>query len=294
MGYTKHLLAVRAQALTLVAVADMPVARVAQITGMTRANIYLILRRAKERGYNPTIDPCIRDEYVADGKRSGRPKEISEATEKAVLESVTKDRAGREKAVEYLAYEAGISRSSAYRILKKHGFRNVKPTWKPGLSGLARDRRLAFCLAHQHWTLEDWKNVIWTDETSVVLGHRRGSQRVWRRVFEVCDRTVIRRRFKKASEFMFWGSFSYDKKGPCHIYDPETAAAKKEAERDVATMNEEREARCKEAWEMETMMARLQLGVRRGRKPQWRFSAKTGKLVRKSKGGVDWYRYQKV
>jgi hypothetical protein len=34
---------------------------------------------------------------------------------------------------------------------------------------------------------------------------------------------------------MFWGCFSYDKKGPCHIWKPETkterAAAQKEIER---------------------------------------------------------------
>uniref|UniRef100_A0A093UTP7 Uncharacterized protein n=1 Tax=Talaromyces marneffei PM1 TaxID=1077442 RepID=A0A093UTP7_TALMA len=38
-----------------------------------------------------------------------------------------------------------------------------------------KQARLAFALEHQHWTLEDFKNIIWTDETSVVLGHRRGS-----------------------------------------------------------------------------------------------------------------------
>jgi hypothetical protein len=38
--------------------------------------------------------------------------------------------------------------------------------------------RLAFAIDHAHWTLDDWKNVIWSDETSVVLGHRRGSYRV--------------------------------------------------------------------------------------------------------------------
>ena len=29
---------------------------------------------------------------------------------------------------------------------------------------------------------------------------------------------------------MFWGSFSYDKKGPCHIWKAETPKEKKEAD----------------------------------------------------------------
>jgi hypothetical protein len=36
--------------------------------------------------------------------------------------------------------------------------------------------------AHGDWTLEDWKNVIWADETSIVLGRRRGGTRVRRAV----------------------------------------------------------------------------------------------------------------
>jgi hypothetical protein len=43
-----------------------------------------------------------------------------------------------------------------------------------------RAERLAWCLAHERWTLEDWKNVIFSDETSVILLHRRGGYCVWR------------------------------------------------------------------------------------------------------------------
>jgi hypothetical protein len=89
-------------------------------------------------------------------------------------------------------------------------FRKCKPTWKPKLTDEAKVRRLNWALEHQHWTLEVWKNIIWTDETSVILGHRRGAQRIWRTACEVYNPNCIRRRFKKASELMFWGSFSYD------------------------------------------------------------------------------------
>jgi hypothetical protein len=57
-------------------------------------------------------------EYAEDAKRSGRPKEIIPEKEKAIIESVSKDRNGREKSSEILAYEASISHSSVLRILK--------------------------------------------------------------------------------------------------------------------------------------------------------------------------------
>ncbi|GFF59718.1 predicted protein [Aspergillus udagawae] len=59
-----------------------------------------------DRGYNPAVDPRIHLEYVEDGKRSGRPKEITEAIEEGILDSIRKDRNGREKSSEILAYEA--------------------------------------------------------------------------------------------------------------------------------------------------------------------------------------------
>ncbi len=64
---------------------------------------------------------------------------------------------------------------TVWRALRKANLRRVKPTYKPGLSPAMKAARLKFALDHQHWTLEDWKNVIWSDKTSVILGHRRGA-----------------------------------------------------------------------------------------------------------------------
>jgi hypothetical protein len=91
---------------------------------------------------------------------------------------------------------------------------------------------------------------------------------------------------------MFWGAFSYDKKGPCHCWLPETAQEKKEAEEYMAKWNSEAEANLKNLWELETRLKRLGLRSKGGRKPEWKFTKKTGKLVRDGKGGIDWYRYQ--
>lgn len=174
--------------------------------------IQTMIRRARDRGFDPRISKRVRMEFVEDAKRSGRPKEITPEKDNAIIQSVSKDRAGREKSSEILAYEAGISHSSVLWILKRHGFVIAKPSWKPGLTEAAKAKRLKFCLDHQHWTLEDWKNVIWTDETAVVLGHRRGAVRVWRTVQDRHDLTCVRRRWKGASDFMVWACFSYDKR----------------------------------------------------------------------------------
>ncbi|EDU45986.1 fatty acid synthase S-acetyltransferase [Pyrenophora tritici-repentis Pt-1C-BFP] len=145
---------------------------------------------------------------------------------------------------------------------------------------------------HKDWTLEDWKNVIWTDETSVVINHRRGGYRVWRRADERVVKSCIRERWKGYSEFMFWGCFSYDKKGPCHVYQPETKAEKEDAARRIEQLNAELEPLQREEWELLESMRRIGLRNKRGRKPQWRWTEKTGKLMRTSGGGIDWWRRQ--
>jgi transposase len=293
-----HPLEVRAQVLTLWAIGWPPVA-IATALDIPLRTVSDMIKRGKDRGYNPTqTQPgSLRMEakYIEDAKRSGRPKEISEPTEQAILTSVTKDRNGREKSSEILAYEAGISHSSVLRILHKHGLVIAKPSWKPGLTEAIRLKRLKLCKELDSLTDEEFKNIIWTDETSVVLGHRRGAIRVWRTVHDSHNQTCIRRRWKGFSDFMVWGCFSYDKKGPIHIFEPETSQQKKQAEQEIELLNKQLEPQYRAEWELNMQMSRLGLRGKGGRKPEWVWNQKNGKLARNSmKGGIDWWRYQQV
>jgi len=137
----------------------------------------------------------------------------------------------------------------------------------------------------------DWKRVIWSNETSVVLLHRRGSYRIWRTSDELFVRSTIRERWKGYSKFMFWGCFSYDKKGLCHCWLPETKQEKEQVEKEIERMNGELEPIFRNAWELKSKMGRLSLVTRSGRKPKWSWNKKNGKLARGGKGGIDWYRY---
>ncbi len=63
------------------------------------------------------------------------------------------------------------------------------------------------------------------------------------------DITVIRRRWKGFTEFTFWGCFTYDEKGACHIFRPETAQEKKIAEEVLKEINTRNEPLCRARWE---------------------------------------------
>jgi hypothetical protein len=67
---------------------------------------------------------------------------------------------------------------------------------------------------------------------------------------------------------MFWGCFSYYKKGPFHIWKQETTAQKKAAEADLQARNKAIEAQNRENWELETAMRQVNITRNlRGKKP---------------------------
>ena len=50
---------------------------------------------------------------------------------------------------------------------------------------------------------------------------------------------------------MFWGSFSFDKKGPCHVWEPETPQEKKDRKADLNARNSLIKKANRQKWEKE-------------------------------------------
>ncbi len=80
-----------------------------------------------------------------------------------------------------------ISEPTTRRILKQMGYSSRRPHWVPLLSAKNRKQRLKFAKAHQNWTIEDWKNVTWSDESRFLLRHSDGRVRIWRKEHESMD-----------------------------------------------------------------------------------------------------------
>ena len=60
-------------------------------------------------------------------------------------------------------------------------------------------------------------------------------------------------------------------------------------------MNEELEPICRQEWELSTSMARMRLrGNMPGHEPAWNWNRMNGCLEWNSKGGIDWWWYNKV
>jgi transposase len=219
----KHSIGARIQALSFLEL-NMPQFEITARTGISKSWIYKLRKKALANGWNPEISGIVEVSHIEDSLRSGRPKTPQNIVN-LILETVTTNSTTRGYSSARIAHEVSskldilnaISPKTVYNVLKENGYSSCKRTIKPGLKDDDKERRLKWCLDHEDWTLEDWKNVIWTDETSVQLGGIRGRRRIWRKKDEAFHPHIITRRWKGFSEFIWWSCFSYNKKGPFHI-----------------------------------------------------------------------------
>jgi len=71
-----------------------------------------------------------------------------------------------------------ISERTTHRTLKQMGYSSRRPHRVPLLSAKNRKQRQQFAQAHQNWTIEESKNVAWSDESQFLLQHSDGRVRI--------------------------------------------------------------------------------------------------------------------
>ncbi len=99
------------------------------------------------------------------------------------------------------------------RTLKQMGFSSRRPHRVPLLSAKISKQRLKFAQAHQNWTIEDWKNVAWSDESRFLLRYSDSRVRIWRKEHESMDPISLVSTVQGGG-VMVWGIFAW------HTLDP--------------------------------------------------------------------------
>uniref|UniRef100_A0A8C1UPJ7 Transposable element Tcb1 transposase n=1 Tax=Cyprinus carpio TaxID=7962 RepID=A0A8C1UPJ7_CYPCA len=108
-----------------------------------------------------------------------------------------------------------ISERTTCRALKQKGYSSRRPHRVPLLSAKNRKRRLQFAQAHQNWTMEDWKNVAWSDESRFLLQNSDGRVRICHKEHESMDPTcLVSTVYAGGGGVMVWGIFSWHTLGP--------------------------------------------------------------------------------
>src|SRR5258708_39039677 len=101
-----------------------------------------------------------------------------------------------------------VSVQTVQRALKKTGLKAVVKAKRPALSQCHCRERLDFAKSHQHWTVEVWKRVIWSDETKINRLGSDGRKWVWKKKGGgLSDRLVEGTLKFRGGHVMLWGCF---------------------------------------------------------------------------------------
>lgn len=119
-----------------------------------------------------------------------------------------------------LKKELGIQASleTIRRRLRDKGLNARSPRKVPLLTGKNVSNRLKFAKQHLDWPVEKWRNILWTDESKIVLYGGKGSRLYVRRPQNTAFHPMFTTKTVKhgGSSIMVWASFSYSGVGPIH------------------------------------------------------------------------------
>ncbi|GJJ75043.1 hypothetical protein EMPS_07401 [Entomortierella parvispora] len=146
--------------------------------------------------------------------RTGRPRKMSERTTRAVVRYLLKNRrATAQELTNAVSHISPLHRDTVTKAILRLNFASRIAAKKPYLKPAHELARLNFAKKHEKWTVEDWKKVIWTDESSFEIGKNSRRIRVWRRSYERFHSDCLASTFKSGrTSVMVWGAFCGDLK----------------------------------------------------------------------------------
>jgi transposase len=165
---------------------------------------------------------CEKHQATPQHRKAGRPpklnKEEVDRLEEYVLQSKKTRRLTYQQLADTLYPEGEVGAEAVKYALKSRGYKRYVALRKPPLSEQNRIARLAWANSHVDWTMEQWRQILWSDETWVIAGNHRKTY-ITRKNGEALEPNCIEERRQRASGWMFWGSFHSNVKGPSIFWE---------------------------------------------------------------------------
>lgn len=181
----------------------LSIKKIMKVYKKSRSAIFKVLRKYK-------LDKVL---GRADG--SGRKRKTTAQQDRRIMREVRKD---RKVTGEEIRASLGLNVSDKTirrRISESGEFKSYWATKKPFINEVNRKKRVDWCRLHQHWTIEQWRNVLWSDESPFVLRFNK-KIRVWRRYNERYNPACTIASVKHDKKIMVWGCFAAAGTGSLH------------------------------------------------------------------------------
>ena len=155
--------------------------------------------RDKDRGYK-------------DLPRPGRPRLFTRRAERRIVRLMTSSKCNT--VVEVQAHlrtkeNLHVSVNTIRHTLQRNGLVARVKKKKPLLTKRHRQSRLAFAKKYKDWTIEDWRHIVWSDESKFQLFGSDGRQWYWKKPNEPLSTRHIRPTVKHGGgNIMVWGCFT--------------------------------------------------------------------------------------
>ena len=108
-----------------------------------------------------------------------------------------------------------ISSRTVRNILREHAIRPRRPTIRPILLPRHRAARLTWCRRYLRFIIQDWANILFTDESRFHLDSSNDRSRIYRRVGErYADACVIQHQSFGGGSVMVWGGITANGRTP--------------------------------------------------------------------------------
>jgi transposase len=170
-------------------------------------------------GISTSVISRIRSQYCPNLPKNptGRPTKLSSTNVQHAVHLITSQKA--DNAVEISRTLRNITNQpltaqTVRRHLKTIGMKAVVKKKQPLLKKRHKQARLDFALTHKHWTIEDWRRVVWSDETKINRMGSDGRKWVWKKEGEGLSERLVEGTIKHGGgSLMMWGCMLWEGPG---------------------------------------------------------------------------------
>lgn len=189
----------------------------ARLAGASYKKTAIISGRSKSVVIRAVQDWVKKSKTTASREKCGRKQKIDSRGRRRLVRIVKKNRKSSISGLT-ISFNSGFTNKSSQktvrRAIRSIGFRSRVASRKPFISKKNKSARLSWAKEHSSWKIDDWKNVVFSDESKFTLFGIDRRKRVWRMSSETLDQSCIQSTVQaKGGGILVWSQFCWEDLG---------------------------------------------------------------------------------